>query len=120
MPFKKENRFSKRSSGPPSRGGRSFGNRDRPPFERSSFGGKSNFELFHARCEACGNDCEVPFKPTNGKPVYCRECFKKNDGGESRDSRKSFSSRPSSHSSDGSLDEINRKLDKIMRALKID
>lgn len=114
MPYKKENsRFSKPR---PSFGNRSFGNRDRPPFEKKSFGGKGSLELFHARCEKCGNDCEVPFKPTNGKPVYCRDCFKKNDSFEPR---KSYTSNSSGAQSED-LSEIHRKLDKIMRALKID
>ena len=29
------------------------------------------------RCSDCGNDCKVPFKPIEGRPVYCRECFSK-------------------------------------------
>jgi CxxC-x17-CxxC domain-containing protein len=41
-------------------------NRDRPPRE------------FHkAVCSDCGQECEVPFKPTDGRPVYCRDCYKK-------------------------------------------
>lgn len=30
---------------------------------------------FPAKCAKCGRDCEVPFQPTEGRPVYCRECF---------------------------------------------
>jgi len=30
-----------------------------------------------ATCADCGNECEVPFKPTEGRPVYCRECYRK-------------------------------------------
>lgn len=26
-------------------------------------------------CSACGKETTVPFKPTQGRPVYCRECF---------------------------------------------
>jgi CxxC-x17-CxxC domain-containing protein len=26
-------------------------------------------------CSQCGKDTTVPFKPTQGRPVYCRECF---------------------------------------------
>jgi CxxC-x17-CxxC domain-containing protein len=26
-------------------------------------------------CSACGKDTTVPFRPTQGRPVYCRECF---------------------------------------------
>ena len=27
------------------------------------------------RCSQCGKETTVPFKPTQGRPVYCRECF---------------------------------------------
>jgi CxxC-x17-CxxC domain-containing protein len=26
-------------------------------------------------CSSCGKDTTVPFKPTQGRPVLCRECF---------------------------------------------
>lgn len=52
---------------------RSFGNRDRPSGPR---------EMHKAKCSGCGKDCEVPFKPAEGRPVYCRDCFSKQ-----RDSR---------------------------------
>ena len=32
-------------------------------------------EMFTATCSECGKECQVPFKPTEGKPVYCSECF---------------------------------------------
>ena len=32
---------------------------------------------YKATCSKCGNSCEVPFKPVNGKPVFCRDCFVK-------------------------------------------
>lgn len=28
-----------------------------------------------ATCSQCGKDTTVPFKPTQGRPVYCKECF---------------------------------------------
>ncbi len=31
--------------------------------------------LYSVTCDACGRQTQVPFNPTNGKPVYCRECF---------------------------------------------
>ena len=34
-------------------------------------------ELFPAVCSECRRDCEVPFRPTGDKPVYCRDCFSK-------------------------------------------
>jgi CxxC-x17-CxxC domain-containing protein len=32
-------------------------------------------ELFDATCATCGTATRVPFKPTPGRPVYCRDCF---------------------------------------------
>jgi len=44
-------------------------------------------QLFSATCSECGKSCEVPFRPSGDKPVYCSNCFgKKNEGG-SRDFR---------------------------------
>ncbi|KKN50190.1 hypothetical protein LCGC14_0635360 [marine sediment metagenome] len=36
-----------------------------------------NREMHKTTCADCGNECEVPFKPTEGRPVYCRDCFRK-------------------------------------------
>ena len=32
-------------------------------------------EMHDATCSKCGKACQVPFKPTEGKPVYCNDCF---------------------------------------------
>ncbi len=97
--------------------GSSFGNRDRG-FERrgGGFGRSGGFgrerdsgrserplEKFKVICDKCKKECEVPFKPTQGKPVLCRECFDK--------------TRPISIAAD-KIDEINEKLDKIIQALE--
>ena len=34
-------------------------------------------EMHKATCADCGQECEVPFKPIEGKPVYCRDCYSK-------------------------------------------
>jgi CxxC-x17-CxxC domain-containing protein len=31
-------------------------------------------------CSQCGRETTVPFKPTQGRPVFCRECFKDRKG----------------------------------------
>jgi len=54
------------------RGGFGGGNRGG---QRRSFGGPR--EMHKATCTECGAECEVPFKPTPGKPVLCKECFAK-------------------------------------------
>jgi len=32
-------------------------------------------EFHEAVCSSCGQMTQVPFRPTPGKPVYCRDCF---------------------------------------------
>ena len=41
---------------------------------RDNFGPR---EMHKAVCAECKKECEVPFKPTEGKPVYCKECYAK-------------------------------------------
>ncbi|MCW4030104.1 MAG: hypothetical protein NWE92_10725 [Candidatus Bathyarchaeota archaeon] len=33
--------------------------------------------LYDAKCATCNQPTTVPFKPTPGKPVYCKTCFAK-------------------------------------------
>ena len=33
--------------------------------------------MFEIKCTECGNSATVPFKPTAGKPVYCKSCYSK-------------------------------------------
>ena len=62
MPFDRNRRFGNRRGGF-NRGGGGFNRGPR--------------EMHKAICSECGKECEVPFKPTEGKPVFCRECFAK-------------------------------------------
>jgi CxxC-x17-CxxC domain-containing protein len=34
-------------------------------------------QMFHVVCADCGKETEMPFKPRQGKPVYCRDCYRK-------------------------------------------
>ena len=91
------NRDSRSGSGG---GGRDFGRREfrRPGLDRP--------QMYSATCANCGNQCEVPFRPTGSKPIFCNNCFDRNSsqgsgprtsygsgGGRDRDSnvRSSFS-----------------------------
>lgn len=50
-----------------------------------SFGGGRDFDrptMHSATCAKCGNECQVPFKPTGERPVYCSSCFEKMRGGD--------------------------------------
>ena len=69
--------------------------------------------MYSAICSSCGKNCEVPFRPTGDKPVYCRDCFDKGGSG--------FGSRDNSISSKISQEqyrELNTKLDKILGILE--
>ncbi|MDD5251482.1 MAG: hypothetical protein PHT12_02505 [Patescibacteria group bacterium] len=87
---------------------RRFGDRDAG---RSSFGEK---QMFSATCSQCGSRCEVPFRPTGEKPVYCRACFGKDTHAPSRDVR------PAVDQYKAQFETLNYKLDRIMRALGVE
>ena len=73
------------------------GNRpQRAPQESAGGGGRGRFgggggggggrgfggprQMFPVTCAGCGQQTEVPFKPTGTRPVYCRECFQAQRG----------------------------------------
>ncbi len=43
--------------------------------------GQNNRPMFQTTCAECGKGCEVPFKPTGERPIYCKECFALRKGG---------------------------------------
>ena len=92
--------------------------------------------MHRAICSNCGQNCEVPFRPTGDKPVYCNNCFGKiraasngagggDRGRDNRAPRRDFgggdSPRPRN---DGNADvlrqltEINTKLERIVRVME--
>lgn len=90
-----------------SRRGNRFG--DRPGKKSKSFDKrprKRSLEMTKVTCDSCGEECEVPFRPTSSKPVYCSSCFTKKEKGKNSKSSEE-------------LDAINEKLDKIMKAMGI-
>ena len=34
-------------------------------------------EMFATICSQCGANCQVPFRPTGDKPIYCSACYEK-------------------------------------------
>ena len=90
------------------------GRRDDKP-RRGSFGGRDSgrgrgrrdrdHEMTKVICSECGVECEVPFKPTSNKPVFCSECFEKKEKG-------------SKGATSQDIEMIHEKLDKILKALK--
>jgi CxxC-x17-CxxC domain-containing protein len=62
-------------------GGSSGGGYSGGGSSRGGYGGGSSSydrgprEMFDVTCSNCGKAAQVPFRPTQGKPVYCNECF---------------------------------------------
>ena len=91
-----------------------FGRRDSGRFDRRSSSrsrGSEDRTMHEAICGKCGSECEVPFRPTEGKPVYCSDCFKDK-------SREAGSRSELGKQSNETLSEISRKLDKILNILE--
>jgi CxxC-x17-CxxC domain-containing protein len=64
-------------------------------------------EMTKVTCSSCGVECEVPFKPTSSKPLFCNDCFGKKNNESSEDNKVD-------------LNIIKEKLNKIMKALNIE
>ena len=100
-------------------GGGKYGGGD---FRRRDSGRR---QMHKAVCDECGKDCEVPFRPSGDKPIYCSSCFEKREGGGPR--------KPTRRSSGGGdfakgdnthnklLDQmisLNAKLDRILKVIE--
>ncbi|MBN2422979.1 DNA-directed RNA polymerase [Candidatus Woesearchaeota archaeon] len=72
--MKRDNRNKRRGRDSNSSRGRDF-NSSFDSNKRWAFSGPR--EMHKAKCAECGCECEVPFKPTEGRPVYCKECYRK-------------------------------------------
>lgn len=92
------------------------------------FGGRSDGprQMFPATCSKCGQSCEVPFKPTGERPVFCNNCFKNRDGGGGSGPKfapRSFGGGKSTGGVGGGgvtkeqFDMLNSKLDRILKAV---
>ena len=59
-----------------------FGNRAHSSRAGGRDSVQSHFQekrMHAAICADCGAQCEVPFRPIGGKPIYCKNCFRKGD-----------------------------------------
>lgn len=116
-------------------------------FRGGNGGGRSNFRggdsrevtMHKAVCDECHKECQVPFRPSGDKPIYCSDCFSSKKGNDDRGPRKdfggdrgprrdfnnkpeqsSFSKPVVSVSNDNTkqLAEINTKLDRLVIAIE--
>ncbi len=122
-------------------GGNRGGNRD---FAKKDFGGRPSFggnrgggdrggrpsQMFSAICDECQKSCEVPFRPSGDKPVYCSNCFgAKREGGNNDYQKRDFTpspsrapvsspvARPASDDFKNQFNSLNAKLDKLIEMM---
>ncbi|MEK6922990.1 MAG: CxxC-x17-CxxC domain-containing protein [Nanoarchaeota archaeon] len=43
-------------------------------FQKQQFGERRMHKI---TCSSCGQEAEVPFKPVEGREVFCRDCYQK-------------------------------------------
>lgn len=82
---------------------------------RSKFGGErherrerrdfSDRQMHDAICSKCGKSCQVPFRPTAGKTVFCDNCFDKGGAPKTGDNNAA------------QFKMLNEKLDKLIKIL---
>jgi DNA-directed RNA polymerase len=113
----------RREGGRPSFGG------GRPSFRRDDRGPVT---MTKVTCDECHKACEVPFRPTAGKPVYCNDCFRGQNAGGDRAPRREFNDRPQAprssftvggeagvDSTKKQLELLNTKMDKLISAIEV-
>jgi len=124
------------------RGGGFRGGNGGGGFRGGNSGGRGDVTMHKATCDECHKSCEVPFRPSGDKPVYCSDCFSgKRDEGDrggdrgprrdfnDRGPKRDFSSKPAQSFSkpvsvpqnDGmakQLSEMNSKLDRLISAIE--
>jgi len=128
------------------RGGGYKGGRDggRPNFRKKSWsdrgGDRGDVEMHKAVCDQCSKTCEVPFRPSGDKPIYCTDCFSNKKGSDrgarpnfnDRGPRRDFNDRPAlrpefSHTpvatpahndSIKQFAEVNAKLDRLINSIE--
>jgi len=109
----RDNYSSGRTSDRRSYGDSSRSSRDSDRGSKRGLKNRRDFEMTKVICDSCGAECEVPFKPTSNKPIYCDKCFAKRD-------KPSFDKPHFDKAPSKDLEIINKKLDKIMKALDIE
>ncbi|KKR49239.1 MAG: hypothetical protein UT86_C0001G0211 [Candidatus Magasanikbacteria bacterium GW2011_GWC2_40_17] len=112
-------------------GGRSggFGGRDKGFGGGHGTGGRP--QMHQAMCSKCNKECEVPFRPTGDRPVFCNDCFRsqglgrterpaRQDFGRSNfdnDQKQRITGSQNIEQFRSQFEVLNVKLDKILRFL---
>lgn len=87
----------------------------RPPrLSRASSSGDR--AMYKGVCASCGNNCNLPFQPRNGKPVYCSKCFEESGTAKAPRNFTGAQQGPKSITTE-QYEILNTKMDKILKIL---
>ncbi len=91
----------------------------RPDYKKKTWDKPKNFggdrQMFDATCSGCGKSCQVPFRPSEDKEVFCNNCFGKTKGD---DFRGGFDSRaPRAVTGGQNIDAVVRQLQVVASKL---
>ncbi len=117
------------------RGGNGGGGR--PSFGGNRGGDRGPVTMHKAVCDECHKSCEVPFRPSQDKPIFCNECFSGKRGNEAprrdfndRGPKRDFNDRPAPSFSKPAqsvgisddvkkqLSEMNNRIDRLVSAVE--
>jgi CxxC-x17-CxxC domain-containing protein len=107
-------------------GERKFGGRSNDRGDRGDRG-RERPEMFAATCSSCNKGCEVPFRPTGERPVFCRDCFGKKENTPAprfeRNDRpqREFRSEPqhAEKKNDSGIDDVKKQLANLERKINL-
>ena len=81
--------------------------------------------MHKATCSECGKECEVPFRPTGDRPIYCSDCFAKKRADGDLPPKREFHDRPSFKNAAGNNDDLKKqigelttKIDRLVNAVE--
>jgi CxxC-x17-CxxC domain-containing protein len=98
-------------------------------YNKDRFSGGKSFgrQMLHKTiCSKCNKECEVPFRPTGSRPVFCKDCFQSNRSSNDYPRRPNFENRDNAQVGKfvekpqfkEQFERLNMKLDKILRILE--
>ena len=108
------------------RGGNGGGGR--PSFGGNRGGDRGPVTMHKAVCDECQKNCEVPFRPSQDKPIYCNDCFSSKRGNEAprrefnndRGPKREYNDKPSfsKPAAAGVNDEVKKQLSEMNNKLE--
>jgi CxxC-x17-CxxC domain-containing protein len=75
-------------------------------------------QKFDTVCSKCGKACQVPFRPSNTRPVYCKDCFGAPQSAKEKATRFPIQEGKSVADLTRQIAAMNTKIDTMLRILQ--